>query len=472
MSTEVVVARWSASELAKRCGGRLEGDPTATVVAVTTDSRKSREGSAFFALDGARSRGSEFVPAAFGSGCSVVVVPNDWVGEVPEDRAVLRVEDPLTALADVARSVREGWEQPVLAITGSSGKTTVKEMTAHVLEARHEVHRTPGNLNTVVGLSCTILERGEPTGPAVYEVGASEPGEIARLAAIARPTAAAVTNVGAAHLEGFGSLEGVMLEKVSLLEAVEETGLRLVDGDNPALVAAAGKLKGKVLTVGLGPDCDLRASHLENGSRGLTAFQVVAGPEVHLSVPGDHQVKNALFALAFGMAHDVPLDEGAARLATFHGVAGRLALLRTRGITVVDDAYNSNPASLAAALDWFAPFQPEDSEGGRKAVALGDMLELGTDSEKYHREVGARLAELDFDLVVFVGPESRAAFEETTKWFPDSDRFLHVADSARAARALQSWVRPGDAVLVKGSRGMRMERVVRALTEGESTDAL
>jgi UDP-N-acetylmuramoyl-tripeptide--D-alanyl-D-alanine ligase len=396
-----------------------------------------------------------------------VVVPADWAGEIPPGRAALRVADPLAALVALAADARAGWDAPVIAITGSVGKTTAKEMAATVLEAGGPVLRSPGNFNTPVGLARTILA-ADPPRLAVLEIGASLPGEIARLAALAKPTAAAVTNVAAAHLEGFGTLDDVAREKTDLLRAVPDDGLRVVDGDDRRLVAAATADGRPVLRTGLGEGNDLRAVDVEPLAGGGTHF-VVDGVPVELPSPGVHQVRNALLALALGRAHGVDLPIGAARLREFSGVAGRLVVRRAGDVTVADDSYNANPASVAAALDWFAGFPA----AGRKAVALGDMLELGPESDRWHREVGARVAELAPDFVIFTGRESRAAFEEyRRRRSGDRNAVRRTDDSDEAARILRAWVRPGDAVLVKGSRGIAMERVVAALTGGENADAV
>jgi UDP-N-acetylmuramoyl-tripeptide--D-alanyl-D-alanine ligase len=473
MRPEVAVARWTAERVAAHLGGELIGEASVTFDAVTTDSRTAREGTAFFALDGSRVRGVEFVPAAFGSGCSVVVAPRDWEGEPPAGRAAVRVSDPLEALANLAIIARNDWSCPVVAVTGSTGKTTVKEMAAHVLAGRANVLRSPGNFNTIVGLAPTLLNWPADPELVVLEVGASEPGEIARLARIVRPTAAALTNVAPAHLEGFGGVEQVAREKGELLAAVPAEGLCVIDGDDPRVATLAPSWTGRVERVGLGPDNDLRAIAIERRSGGGTTFQVARATAereaftAELAVPGEHQVRNALVALALAAEHGVELPEGIERLREFHGVAGRLAVSVNEGVTVVDDTYNSNPASVGVALDWF-----RELEAKRKAVALGDMLELGEGSRRYHQELGRQVAELRLDLAIFVGPESRAAFEEGSERAGDPSRYRHVSDSVEAARTLRSWVRAGDAVLVKGSRGMCMERVVIALTEGESADAL
>jgi UDP-N-acetylmuramoyl-tripeptide--D-alanyl-D-alanine ligase len=463
MTGGIAVARWTAGSAAGIVGAELLGDGTAGFDAVTTDSRESREGIAFFALDGTRVRGVQFVPLAFGTGCSVVVVPRDWEGEVPPGRAALRVADPREALAALAVRVRESWRCPVIAVTGSSGKTTVKEMTAHVLEARGPVLRSPGNFNTVEGLARTLLEVNVPPDRAVLEVGASRPGEIARLARIVRPTAACVTNVGPAHLSGFGGVAQVAREKTDLLRAVAGGGLRVVDGDDELLLGAAAGLE--LLRVGFGAANDLRATDVDAGPRG-TRFRIASGPRAELAVPGAHQVKNALVAVAFGRAHGVPLEEGVERLRTFTGVPGRLAVLDLRGVLVADDAYNANPSSVRAALEWFARI----GTPGRRAVVLGDMLELGERSADYHREIGVAVAAASPDLAVFVGPESRAGFEEASRR-AGAVQVRWASDSAEAAAFVAGWAAPGDAVLVKGSRGMRMERVVRALAGdgGEGT---
>jgi len=455
MIAEVLVADWTAGEVTQLLGGTLRGSGEAPFVAATTDSRESREGVAFFALDGARQRGVEFVPAAFGSGCSVVVVPEDWEGDVPSGRAAVVVPDPLAALEELARRVRADSTCPVIGITGSAGKTTVKEMTACVLAERGEILRSPGNFNTLVGLARTLLGPREMPDLAVLECGASAPGEIARLADLVHPTAAVVTNVAPAHLEGFGSIANVRREKCDLLRAVPVGGARVVDGDDADLAAAAREA-GPVIRVGLGPHNDLVAEDLEIDDRGRASFRA-GGVRVVLAVPGRHQARNALFALALADAHGVSAAAAAGRLAEFTGVPGRLAIREHGGVVVADDSYNSNPSSIAVALEWLA----DRATAGRRAVVLGDMLELGEDSEKLHAEVGGRVAGMDVDLALFVGSESRAAFEAGKGRL--GDRCRHVPDADEAARFLRDWTRPGDTVLVKGSRGVGMERVVRAL---------
>lgn len=449
--------RWIAGEAARLLDAAPLGDTSAAFDAVTTDSREAREGAAFFALDGARHRGADFVPAAFGSGCSVVVVPRGWEGSVPPGRCALRVADPLRALAALAKARRDAWDCPVIAVTGSAGKTSVKEMTAHVFAADRNVLRTPGNYNTTLGVSRTILDAALDPELAVLECGASEPGEIARLAALVSPSAACVTNVGAAHLSGFGTLEGVRREKLMLLQGVVGDGPRVLDVDDPAMAAAADSLGGRVVRVGRASRADVRLSAVELRPDGGSAYRLSDGTEGTLAVPGEHQVRNALFVIAFGEAFGVTRAETAARLGTFRGVPGRLGMRVSGGVTVCDDTYNANPSSMTAALQWFAALPV----AGRKAVALGDMLELGEDAGRLHEALGREVAAAGFARAVFAGTAMRSAWHVASARLHDAAR--HVADSGDAAADLAAWVRPGDAVLVKGSRGMRMERVVEAL---------
>lgn len=463
MTVEGAVRVWQAGEVAVWLGASLEGNAAAHFVAATTDSRDSREGTAFFALDGAEHRGSEFVPDAFGSGCSVVVVPNDWRGAVPDGAAAIRCADPRDALVRLAARARSAWAAPVIAITGSVGKTTVKEMVAHALNGKGSVLRSPGNFNTAVGLARTLLAAEEEPDVAVLEVGASEPGEVARLAAMVSPTAAAVTQVSAAHLAGFGGIDDVRREKLDLLRAVPVEGCRVVDGDDPRLVEEARAI-GPVVRVGLGPDNDWTALDVRPDARG-TSFRLSPGPSAHLPLPGAHQVKNALFAVALGEAHGVPAAEVLEALRTFAPLAGRLVIRQRGGVTVADDSYNANPASMKAALEWLAA----TPVAGRWALALGDMLELGGDSESLHRALGRLVAELRPDLVIFTGRESRAASEECSAGLGDRCRWTKSPEEA--ARFLRDWIRSGDWVLVKGSRGMRMERIVTALLGPGDADA-
>jgi UDP-N-acetylmuramoyl-tripeptide--D-alanyl-D-alanine ligase len=458
--------RWIAGDVARTLGAAVEGDPSATFVAVTTDSREARAGGAFFALDGSRQRGADFVPVAFGSGCSVVVVPQDWHGDVPAGRCVLRVADPLAALVALARRRRDGWSCPVVAVTGSAGKTSVKEMTAHVFAADRRVLRSPGNFNTLVGLSRTILDTPEPPEIAVLETGASAPGEIKKLAALVEPSAAGVTNVAPAHLEGFGSVARVREEKLDLLRAVPAEGTRLTDGDDPELLRAAENGRLRVMRLGTSEGCDLRLTSVEILPEGGTRYALGDGTHGRLAVPGAHQAKNALFAIAFAEAYGVKRAEAAQRLSTFQGVPGRLSLRSAAGVLVADDSYNSNPASANAALRWFRALE----RPGRKAAALGDMLELGEDAPRLHEELGRTVAESGFELAVFAGPNARAAWAVAARTMP-APACVHCETSEEAAAVVAAWVRSGDAVLVKGSRGMRMERVVEALTARESGDA-
>lgn len=458
-------APWVAGEVARAWGAGVLGDASAAFDTVTTDSREARAGAAFFALDGTRHRGADFVPAAFGSGCSVAVVPWEWAGDVPAGRCAIRVPDPLRALVALAKAVRDAWTCPVIAVTGSAGKTSVKEMTAHVFAADRRVLRTPGNYNTSLGVARTILDAAEEPEIAVLECGASEPGEIGRLAALVSPTDACVTNVGAAHLSGFGSIGRVRAEKLDLVRAVPGDGARVLDTDDPEMAAAAAALGGRIVRVGRGAAADVRLVECTPLPDGGSAYRLADGTRGTLAVPGEHQVRNALFVFAFAEAHGVARAEAATRLASFRGVPGRLAVRAAAGVTIADDTYNANPSSMTAALAWFARLPLR----GRKAVALGDMLELGEDSARHHEALGHEVAALGFARVVFTGEAMRAAFAAASPVLRDAAR--HVPSSAEAADDLAAWVRAGDAVLVKGSRGMRMERVVEALAAREDADA-
>ncbi|MCA9752724.1 MAG: UDP-N-acetylmuramoyl-tripeptide--D-alanyl-D-alanine ligase, partial [Gemmatimonadetes bacterium] len=304
-------------------------------------------------------------------------------------------------------------------------------------------------------LARTILDSRETPDVAVLEVGASALGEIARLASLVRPAAAAVTNVAPAHLEGFGSIEGVRTEKLSLFTDLPSDALRLVDGDDPELVAAAEKY-GRVTRAGFGEDNDLVPRDLQLDAAGRATF-FWREHRLVLSVPGRHQAKNALFALAFAESLGVSPAEAVGRLATFTGVPGRLALLERNGVTIADDSYNSNPRSVDVALSWLVGA----ATSGRRVAVLGDMLELGTESEDFHAELGAKVAGLGLDLVVFVGPESGAAF--AARPAAGGGEWHHVETAEHASELLGGLVAPGDLVLIKGSRGVGLDRVVRAL---------
>lgn len=416
-----------------------------------TDTRSLAPGELFVALQGPNFDGHDFLDQAGARGAAAVMVRGDVEVALP----ALRVSDTRGALGALSAAWRERHAIPLVAVTGSNGKTTVKEMLAAVLGRAGRVLATRGNLNNDIGVPLTLLRLDAEHRYAVVEMGANHPGEIALLTAMARPTVGVVTVCAPAHLEGFGSLEGVARAKGELFEHLPSDGVAVVNADDRFADLWRG-LAGtrRVLTFGLGPGAEVTAEvePATDGSR-LHLRTPWGDRSLVLPLPGRHNVSNALAAAAAALSAGVSLDAVVEGVQATEPVAGRLRLLGGPvESTIIDDTYNANPASLEAALDVLAG-RPEP-----RLLALGDMGELGPGAGEYHRAAGEAARRAGVVGLYALGDLSRNAVEA----FGEGGR--HFAAHADLATALRQALTPGATVLVKGSRAMRMERVVRALT--------
>lgn len=423
------------------------------------DSREAREGALFFALSGARHEGFDFVEDAARRGARGAVVPDDR--PLPElDLEWFPVPDPRQALARLARRVRRRAGARVVGITGSSGKTTVKEMAAAALGGAPRVHRTQGNLNSQIGLPLSILRAPEEAGTWVLELGTNAPGEIARLVEVATPDHGVVTTVGPAHLEELGDEAGVLDEKLDLVRGVRAGGAVVVGERPPELVEGARSLRPDTVVAGLGEAADWRPDEWSTEAdrvtfrRGDVRYRVQAG--------GEHHLRDAVIAAA--LAEELGTDAGAAArgLEEFRPLGMRGDLRSCGELTVVADCYNANPESFGAAVDYCVEAFP----GRRRAAAVGSMLELGDRSEDAHRRVASRLRDAGFRPVVATG-EFVPAFEALGGGWgrgPDPD-VVTAGDAGEAADRLVERLEGDEVVLVKGSRGAGLEVVVRRLAE-------
>ncbi len=445
------------SALAELLGARLLG-ADAAFAAVSTDTRSLQGGELFIALQGPRFDAHDFIATAAARGACAALVQRPVESALPQ----VVVDDTRLALGRLAAAWREALAGPLVAVTGSWGKTTVKELLAAVLAARGPVLASPGNLNNAVGLPLSLLRLEERHRAAVVELGASAPGEIASLAALARPQVAVLTGAGAAHLEGFGSLEGVARAKGELLEALPEDGVAVLPADQPFTPLWRGLAgRRRVLDFGLeagavraAPD-SVRVA-LEGPQPG-TCF-VLQTPEgevpVRLRLLGAHQVRNALAAAAAALSLGVDLEAVRRGLEAVDPVPGRLQPRRgPRGALVLDDSYNANPDSLAAALAVLA------EAPGRRLLALGDMLELGPEAVALHRKAGHQARAVGVERLHALGPLAR---EAAAAFGPGGHAH---EDPGTLVRALLRELDAEAVVLVKGSRGAGMERVVQALLE-------
>jgi UDP-N-acetylmuramoyl-tripeptide--D-alanyl-D-alanine ligase len=423
-----------------------------------------KAGELFFAIVGPRIDGHEFVKAAVGRGAVAAVVAKGTAATYPDAPALVRVKDTTRALQDLGAHVRRLRPLRVVGITGSAGKTTAKEMTAAVLGQRFKVLKSEGNLNNTYGLPLVLLRLQEDHEVAVLEMGMSYHGEITRLVEIADPDAGAILNVLRVHLEHFGSLEKIAQAKGELFDGMRRDATAVFNADD-RLVARLGRaFKGPKIPYGVAArKARVRAEAIEveglAGSRFILRTDGASVP-VRLTLPGRHNVFNALAAASLGLAMGLecePIRRGleAVRPASMRGVLHRLA----GGAEILDDSYNSNPAAMERAIESLEAASPP----GRRVLVSGDMLELGPYEVQAHARLGRQVAEAGIDLFVAVGPLSRRAADSARA--AGARDVKHVPDSEAAADLVASAVRPGDLILVKGSRGMRMERVVQALLE-------
>jgi UDP-N-acetylmuramoyl-tripeptide--D-alanyl-D-alanine ligase len=459
-----------ASEILKSVRGKALGafDESVPVNRVSTDTRAIEKNDAFFALSGLNFDGHDFLQAAFDKGARNFVVSD--AARVPAAVAksanVIVVADVLTAYGDLARYHRQKFKIPAIAITGSSGKTTVKELTAHVLSQQFSVLKNHGTENNLVGVPKTLMTLEGSHEVIVTEIGTNRPGEIERLASIVSPQIGAITMIGHSHLEGLKNIEGVKTEKLKLLNQLERGGILILNGQDPSLDGVQSGTH-RTLRIGFTKECDLAAGQIWCHEKGSSFYvdKFLHQPRIEKTLfetqlIGRHNILNCLFAILAASSMGMPLEVIRKAIASFSAVPGRLHLKKLGDVQFIDDTYNSNPGSFRAALEILKEFKSRD----RKAVVCGDMLELGDSSEALHREIGAVVADVLFDYVIAAGPYSKHLVDEALARGFDAKRIHHVKNSAEAGRLLAEIAAPGDMVLVKGSRGMKMEKVFECFT--------
>lgn len=441
-------------------GALVVGDLAVAVSGVSIDSRTLGVGEAFFAIRGHRLDGHDFVADAASRGASCLVV-HTVPDPIPTGVPLVLVEDTTRALGLLAAAHRAKFEGPVVAVTGSNGKTTTKEMIAAVLGVRWRVLKPESSFNNQWGLPLTLLRLSPEHEALVVEIGTNRPGEIAYLGGLTAPTVGVVTTIGAVHTEFLGSIDGVREEKAALVRALGPDGWAVLNADDPRVAGLATDTTARVITYGHASGAAVRAAGAAVDTADGVAFSLeIAGQRhrVTLAFVGQHNVTNALAAAAAGTALGLGPDEIARGLESARPVKGRCVWRSApAGVRILDDTYNANPASVKAALDAAAAHL-----GGRRLlVVLGDMLELGDIAETAHREVGRQVAAAGAAEFVGLGPQMGPAVEVARA--EGLGAAHHTTTFEDTVAHLLKRVQPGDLVLVKGSRGMRMERVVDAL---------
>ena len=453
------------------CGGRLavEADP-GQFMGVAIDARTIEPGQLFVAIRGERHDAHQFIDDALRRGATGLLIEEAWLSQnsPPTGKCTVAVDDTTKALGALARGHRDGFEGSVVAVTGSNGKTTTKELIHSILSVSGPCLKNPGNLNNEFGLPLTLLARQEGQGKAVVELGMNHRGEIARLAAIARPDVGVITNIGSAHIEFLGSKEEIAAEKGDLIAGLAPSGTSILNHDDHLAMSQAPRARGPLRTFGREAGADVGAEAVQADQDGHYTFKLVT-PEgsIDIRVAGlaDTIVINALAAAAACLVVGSDLDEVALGLERFQGVAGRMVgRAMPGGGHLVDDTYNANPQSMQSALENLVRLGAH----GRCLAVLGEMGELGEASEDSHRSLGRLAAELGLDHLFLLGENAHWVAEDALAAGMAEDS-VHVEKEHEAmGRSVQEIAQPGDWVLVKGSRAMHMERLVEILATEEN----
>jgi UDP-N-acetylmuramoyl-tripeptide--D-alanyl-D-alanine ligase len=459
----------SAAEIAAVTGGRVvSGHPDQRIERWSIDTRSIAAGDLFVAVRGDRFDGHDFVAAALAAGAAGAVVTATpalpEAGKAGPAPLLILVDDTTRALQDGAREMRRRSGAKVVAITGSAGKTTTKELAAEFLSAKYTVFRNRGNLNNHIGLPLSLLELRSRPDAAVVELGMNHAGEIRTLVGIAEPDVRVWTNVGDAHAGFFASADAIADAKAEILEQARPDDLLVANADDPWIRARAGRFAGRTRTFGISDGADYRASAVRHrGLDGMAAILSTPGGSIAVETPllGTGNLLNLLAAAAVALEMGVPAGAIAERAATMKPAARRGELLRLPGgITLIDDSYNSSPAALKQSLETVAA----STGSARKVAVLGEMLELGLHADRLHAECGRAAAAAGLDLLIAVGGDAAERLAEAARAAGmDAAAVIHVPASAEAADLAQRKVRPGDLVLVKGSRGIRTDLVVERL---------
>jgi UDP-N-acetylmuramoyl-tripeptide--D-alanyl-D-alanine ligase len=433
-----------------------------TFSGVCIDSRAIKPGNCFFAIKGENFDGHDHVDAALKNGAACAVVSN---GYRQDGKAILHVGDTIAAMGDLSRWYRNQLDAKVIAITGSAGKTTVREMVYHVLSQHYKCCQSPKSFNNNIGLPLTLLAAGGVHEIIITEIGSNSPGEIEHLTNIAQPDVAIVTNILPVHLEGFGSIETIVAEKASIAAGLKEGGKLIVNGDVESLVEYCETKKYGYVTFGTTAGCDTTASNITTTS--LTGKFTVDGTDIEVFVPGKANVSNAIAAWAICKEFGVTGEQFAIGMKTFLPISMRMqieTLTRisdNKIITLINDCYNANPASMANALECLAQLK---SETNRRSVFIcGTMGELGEQSEKLHAEVGKIAAEKNVDVILAVGEFTNVLVRAAEKHAKEPLQTELFENTAELCGKLQDFVRGDDIILVKGSRSVKLEDAVSKL---------
>jgi UDP-N-acetylmuramoyl-tripeptide--D-alanyl-D-alanine ligase len=443
------------AQIAELTSGEVLRNPDLIASSVVIDSREVKPDSVFFAIKGERLDGHQFLGVALETARGAVV------SEVPEqsrpDRGLVRVDDTTAALQQLARGIRERFPFTLIAVTGSAGKTTTKEMIATLAASERRTFKSWGNFNNLIGNPLCIDNTPDGTEVVVSEMGMNHKGEIAQLAALTHPDVGVYTNIGPVHIEFFGTIEKIAEAKKELLENVRTGGIIVVNNDDEHVVRIARDFPGRTITYGIDHNADYRAEDFH--MRGLlgTSF-TVQGRAFELSLPGRHNLENLLAAIAAARAIGISWDGVKRGIGELRPAHHRGVIVPIGGATIYDDTYNSNPYAVARALELLRQAEVQ----GRRIAVLGDMLELGEQELQYHRETGRGIP-ASVDVVIGVGRRSEALLAGAREAGFTDDRLRHFTDAEAAGAFLRTYLQDGDLALIKASRGIGLDRIISIL---------
>ncbi len=433
------------------CGGDLEFNN------ITTDSRKARNGMLFVPIAGERFDGHEFINAAFELGAQAAITHKDT--EPVLGKTLIRVDDTFMALGDIAKYYKKKYNVPTVAVTGSVGKTTTKDMLASVMAQKFNTLKTQGNFNNEIGLPLTVFGLEKEHEAAVLEMGQSHFGEIHHLADIARPDVAVITNIGMSHIENLGSQDGIFKAKMEIADFFDATDTLIVNGDDKFLNTVSNK-EYKVIKYGIeNENCDIRAYDVTDKGVDGVEFSVNIGStpyRVCINVPGVHNVYNALAAICVGNEFDIAPDKIISGIENFELTKMRMAVEKFNNITVINDCYNASPDSVRASLKVLA-----SADAKRKIAVLGDILEMGDFAKDAHTSLGAAVSESGAEILVTVGGNAKYIADGLTDGI--KPQVIHFDKTRTASEYVYGMVKDGDVVLVKASRGMKFEMIVEMI---------
>ena len=457
-------------EVLRATGGKiLQGEEKAFFQGISTDSRMISEGELFIALKGPRFDGHHFALKALEKKAGGVVIEEDKAGDIRwngyRPKTVIVVKDTLRALGDLARERRRKYRTPVVALTGSNGKTTTKEMISVCLETTFPILKTRENLNNLIGLPLTLLNLTEKERVVILEMGMNVPGEVRRLTEIAEPDVGLITNIQRVHLEGMGSLERVKEEKGELFRRMRRDGTILVNQNDPHVIDLASEFPGQKITYGVEKSADVMAKEIQlRGTKGTSFKLILEGEEIEVALPllGRHFVPNALCAIAVASLFGIEVKKSKEAIEDFQPFHMRMEIIHLEGgKTLINDSYNANPRSMELALETLAEMKGK----GRAIAVLGDMMELGDFTEEAHRQLGEKVEDLSIDLLITMGEKAPLVVESAIRHGFEPKRTRVVESHSEATSILKEVAQDGDWILVKGSRRMAMEKVVEGLIE-------